>query len=91
MVVDPCILPHGLLSITHNAAGTIVDHYTHWDWGPLCEAVLAIRLPGPLAKNVAALAAWPFFRENQVEAPGIEPGLSGSPASHPPKNRNDSL
>jgi hypothetical protein len=26
--------------ITHNAAGSIVDQYTHWDWAPLCEAVL---------------------------------------------------
>jgi integrase len=49
--------------ITHNAAGTIVDHYTHWDWEPLCEAVLAIRLPGPVAKNVAALAARTIFSE----------------------------
>lgn len=47
--------------ITHNSSGTIVDHYTHWDWEPLCEAVLAIRLPEPVAKNVAALAARPIF------------------------------
>jgi integrase len=25
--------------ITHNAKGDIVDQYTNWDWGPLCEAV----------------------------------------------------
>lgn len=25
--------------VTHNAKGTIVDQYTHWDWDPLCEAV----------------------------------------------------
>lgn len=35
--------------ITHNAAGTIVDHYTHWDWEPLCQAVLAVGLRGPAA------------------------------------------
>ena len=52
--------------ITHNAAGTIVDHYTHWDWEPLCQAVLAIRLPAPaarVAKNVAVLANRPAFSE----------------------------
>jgi hypothetical protein len=29
-----------LEKITHNAAGRIMDQYTHWDWQPLCEAVL---------------------------------------------------
>ncbi len=50
--------------ITHNSSGTIVDHYTHWE--PLCQAVLAIRLPVPVArvaKNVAALAARPVLSE----------------------------
>lgn len=28
--------------ITHNAAGDIVDRYTHWDWAPLCDAVLCM-------------------------------------------------
>lgn len=32
-----------LEKITHNAKGDIVDQYTHYDWLPLCEAVLAIR------------------------------------------------
>jgi|HubBroStandDraft_1064217.scaffolds.fasta_scaffold05658_5 integrase len=32
--------------ITHNATGSIVDQYTHWDWTPLCEAVLALDPPG---------------------------------------------
>ncbi len=30
--------------ITHNAKGDIVDAYTHWDWDPLCEAVLCLKL-----------------------------------------------
>lgn len=29
--------------ITHNAAGKIIDQYTHWHWEPLCEAVLCLR------------------------------------------------
>lgn len=28
--------------VTHNASGVMVDHYTHWDWAPLCEAVLCL-------------------------------------------------
>jgi hypothetical protein len=63
--------------ITHNAAGTIVDHYTHRDWQPLRQAVLAVRLPAPVAENVAAV---PRKRRNPqlspggrgVKAPGIE-------------------
>lgn len=34
--------------VTHNAKGDIVDRYTHWDWAPLCEAVLCFR---PLAPS----------------------------------------
>jgi integrase len=30
--------------VTHNAAGDIVDRYTTFDWEPLCEAVLCLRL-----------------------------------------------
>ena len=29
--------------ITHNASGSMVDHYTHTEWDPLCDVVL--RLP----------------------------------------------
>lgn len=28
--------------VTHNAKGEIIDCYTHWEWEPLCEAILAI-------------------------------------------------
>lgn len=40
-----------LEKVTHNARGDIVDRYTHLDWLPLCEAVLAIDIvahPSPL-------------------------------------------
>lgn len=30
--------------VTHNARGDIVDHYTQFDWEPLCEAVACLRL-----------------------------------------------
>jgi hypothetical protein len=51
--------------ITHNASGTIVDHYTHWDWEPLCQAVLAIQLPEPVAKNVATVSETVGFSEGE--------------------------
>lgn len=28
--------------ITHNAEGTMVDHYTHWEWEPLCSVISAL-------------------------------------------------
>ena len=39
--------------VTHNAAGDVLDAYTHWDWAPLCEAVLCFRLPVRPAEVVA--------------------------------------
>lgn len=30
--------------VTHNAAGSIVDRYTHWEWEPLCEAISLLDL-----------------------------------------------
>lgn len=30
--------------VSHNASGKMIDVYTHFDWEPLCEAVLCLRL-----------------------------------------------
>lgn len=30
--------------VSHNATGTMIDRYTHFDWEPLCAAVLSLRL-----------------------------------------------
>lgn len=35
--------PDVLERVTHNAKGAIIDQYTHWDWAPLCDAVLRLR------------------------------------------------
>jgi integrase len=35
--------PDVVEALTHNAAGTIVDRYTHWQWDPLCEAMASLR------------------------------------------------
>jgi integrase len=31
-----------LEQITHNAKGTVIDQYTHWEWEPLCEVVMGV-------------------------------------------------
>jgi len=31
-----------LEKVTHNATGDVVDQYTHFDWEPLCEAVMCL-------------------------------------------------
>jgi integrase len=41
--------PDVLEKITHNAAGRIIDQYTHWDWEPLCQAVLCLDYVGAAA------------------------------------------
>jgi hypothetical protein len=63
--------------VTHNAAGAIIDQYTHFDWEPLCEAVgcldyggaakpaalVATATPSALAaaETPAAVASRPFY------------------------------
>ncbi len=37
--------------ITHNASGSMVDHYTHTEWDPLCDVVMRLpwkRLPAAI-------------------------------------------
>jgi hypothetical protein len=59
-----------LEKVTHNAQGDVVDAYTHWDWTPLCEAVLCLQMRDPIADaNVDRLAQ---VHEIIVEAPGID-------------------
>lgn len=87
--------------ITHNASGSVVDRYTHWTWGPLCEAVLCIRLgdrevhdPGPLVvtgglTHQSSTAALPV--KSVVEAQGIETGgLVGNIGNSADGQGNDS-
>jgi hypothetical protein len=55
-----------LEKVTHNAQGDVVDAYTHWDWTPLCEAVLCLQIRD--ANRDASLQV----HDITVEAPGIE-------------------
>lgn len=34
--------------ITHNALGAMIDQYTHWEWAPLCAAMLCLRFDARL-------------------------------------------
>ena len=54
-----------LEKVTHNAKGSIVDRYTHWDWAPLCQAVLCLGVEPNVDSSVKSACLL-------VEAPGIE-------------------
>jgi hypothetical protein len=58
--------------ITHNATGSIVDQYTHWDWAPLCDAVLALDRP----RTPSVVDARNEVRRFS-ESPSISGGVSG--------------
>lgn len=62
--------------VSHNAAGAMIDRYTHFDWEPLCEAVLCLRLVSlpdapPLVGNggVPALLGAPEITDISRENP----------------------
>jgi integrase len=68
--------------ITHNASGDIIDNYTHWEWDPLCEAMLCFRVPRPIVDaGVDETAKRP---RKAAPAPGLEVGAPGGSAE---KNR----
>lgn len=43
--------------VTHNAKGEIIDCYTHWEWEPLCDAVLAVSYAPKDVVNAPQFAA----------------------------------
>lgn len=51
--------------VTHNARGTMIDQYTHFDWDPLCESVLCLNVDADVDAKRPRLTA-------TVEALGIE-------------------
>jgi integrase len=72
--------------VTHNASGDTVDHYTHWDWAPLCEAVLCLQLTsessrGLPLRGLVSVATGPIeaplLPGGGSEEPGASSGLSG--------------
>jgi integrase len=77
--------PKHLERVTHNAAGDIIDRYTHLDWDPLCAAVECIRYepgsattrgprrgPRRTAAMFESMVESVQVFETIVEAPGIE-------------------
>lgn len=75
--------------VTHNARGDIVDRYTHFDYAPLCEAVLCLNLdahrdlhPDPRKKlNSGSVLDWndEAKRQNLLESADSESG--GGPSA----------
>jgi integrase len=55
--------------ITHNAAGTMLDRYTHLDWAPLCEAMNCLRYGASYGGTSDPAGKWP-------QCVGVEPGVS---------------
>ena len=70
--------------VTHNAAGDIVDSYTHWDWAPFCEAVLCVQMgDSPSVELVTGMLTSVQTKAIlPVEAPGIESGRLVETSGH---------
>lgn len=59
--------------ITHNANRDIIDRYTHWEWEPLCEAIVAIAYASAAVRTAppaqeTARAAEPVAHENRSDS-----------------------
>jgi hypothetical protein len=67
-----------LEKITDNAAGRIIDQYTHWDWEPLCQAVLCLDDSGMAAARPLR-AALPIVEPQPV----VAAAFSGGPLRAP--------
>jgi integrase len=59
--------------VTHNAKGDVVDTYTHFDWAPLCEAVLCFPSVLPVDATVDAVLGGAVFGSQVAPALGLEP------------------
>jgi integrase len=61
-------------AITHNSKGEMIDYYNHWQWGPLCEAMVPLDF-GSDARDRHPLA----LRKSPVEpgSLGIRGAASG--------------
>lgn len=66
--------PDVLEKVTHNAAGAMIDRYTHWEWEPLCEAVACFRVPRPIVDAGVDVAA--RRPRKAAPAPGLEVGAA---------------
>jgi integrase len=86
--------------VTHNAKGGIIDRYTHFDFEPLCEAVLCLRLDAHRsmqsgsgnAGNSGAtleLPAHPNSGESLTIHSGAQASIPGASTSLPAKNSRE--
>lgn len=86
--------PVKLEKVTHNAAGTMIDRYTHGVWKPVCDAVTCFTLdvlpevhPTPRKPGGSGGGGPSFLRRNPAQlpstgtvAPGSIPGASTTAA-----------
>lgn len=61
-----------LEKVTHNARGGVIDWYTHFDWAPLCEAVLCLRLDAHQAEHR------PSVLSGETRRPGLARGVGNA-------------
>lgn len=61
--------------ITHNASGSMIDHYTHREWDELCAAMLCLTPYGGDGGGGSALVA-PLYSENAAAENMLESGSS---------------
>jgi len=73
--------------LTHNAAGVIIDQYTHFDWEPLCQAVSCIDYRSPAASPTGQSPAGQSPAANSA-APAAPAALPGA-TSFRARNRVD--
>lgn len=81
--------------VSHNASGKVIDRYTHFDWQPLCEAVLCMRLESlpnapPLAGNGGGSGSPQNPRIDGISR-AEPPILSGKPSSSTPTSLTPGL
>lgn len=80
-----------LEKVTHNAKGSQIDQYTHWEWEPLCTAVSCFSVDGMLDRLTiqpnSGSSAWTRTRKKPGQD---EAGSSGSVLPGPAGDPSDS-
>lgn len=81
--------------VSHNASGKMIDRYTHFDWEPLCEAVLCLKIVSlptapPLTGNVGESGSHPIPQiqgnsPTEPESAGDKPSSSTARPFTPPR------
>ncbi len=73
-------------SITHNAAGTMFDQYTHREWDQLCAAMNCVR---PYGQNLVAVLDWDFGTVENANDLGSDSRTRTSDAEQKPAESSE--